>query len=158
MNNIEEVYNHYAKEIYYYLVYLSKDTNLAEELTQETFFKILKNIDTFKGECHIKVWILRIAKNTYLSYLKKAKKYSYEMDTHQKVEESTIEHEIIKKQTVLELHKKLHMLDEPYKEVFTLRVFCELKFIQIGQLFGKTESWARVTYYRAKQRLREDIE
>ena len=117
MLNIQEVYERYFTSVYRYLLSLSHDTHLAEELTQETFFKALKKADQFRGECDLRVWLCQISKN-----------------------------------------KALHKLGEPYKEVFSLRVFGELAFADISSLFGKSESWARVTYHRACKKIREELE
>lgn len=127
---------------------------MAEEITQETFFKALKNIGKFKGDCKIRVWLCQIVKNTYFSLCQKNKHIIYEAREENGCE--CIEQKLINSETAWEIHKKLHFLDEPYKEVFTLRVFGELPFLQIAELLGKTESWARVTFHRAKIKLKED--
>ena len=139
MLNIQEVYEQYFTVVYRYLLSLSHNTHIAEELTQETFFKALKKIDDFRGDCDLRVWLCQISKNTYYDYLKKNKKY------------------VPDKETVFQVHKVLHRLSEPYKEVFSLRVFGELSFATISSLFGKSESWARVTYHRACKKIREEL-
>ena len=53
------------------------------------------------------------------------------------------------------IHVALHAMEEPFREVFELRVFGELSFREIGTIFGKTENWARVTYHRARLKLQE---
>ena len=145
MLNIQEVYERYFTSVYRYLLSLSHDTHLAEELTQETFFKALKKVEQFRGECDLRVWLCQISKNTYYDYLKKNKKYAPEQDFSDK-------------ETAFQVHKALHKLAEPYKEVFSLRVFGELAFADISSLFGKSESWARVTYHRACKKIREELE
>ncbi len=147
-----EIYNLYMKDVYKYVLAISRNPDVAEEITQETFFKALKSIDKFKGECKISVWLCQIAKNTYYSYCAKEKHRS------EHIEEDisfSVEDDVIKREAVFELHKRLHSLPEPYKEVFSLRIFGELSFAQIAELFGKTESWARVTYYRAKLKMED---
>lgn len=154
MKKIEQIYYQYFKDVYRYMLSLCHDTHIAEEVTQETFFKALKSINNFKGECDIKIWLFRIAKNTYLSMSKKK-------DNPIIVEEShSHEHDIqmIIKEDFYKVHRILHMLKEPYKEVFSLRVFGELTFKTIGQLFGKNENWARVTFYRAKVKIQQKLE
>lgn len=152
MRDFGEIYNLYMKDVYKYVLAISRNPDVAEEITQETFFKALKGIDKFKGECKISVWLCQIAKNTYYSYCAKEKRRSehIEEDITFSIEEDSAE-----KEAVFELYKRLHRLPEPYKEVFSLRVFGELSFAQIAELFGKTESWARVTYYRARQKMEE---
>ncbi len=131
---------------------------VAEEITQETFFKALKNIDKFDGKSKLYVWLCQIAKNTYFSYSAKQKKTLSMTDKTQEYSDAIdIENLLVVKERAIEIHKILHELEEPYKEVFTLRVFGELSFLQIGNLFMKTESWARVTYHRAKKKIKERL-
>ena len=152
MNDFEKIYNLYMKDVYKYILALSRNPDFAEEITQETFFKALKSIDRFKGECKISVWLCQIAKNTYYSYCAKEKRRS---DHIADIPLPSAEDDFISSDTAFELHKRLHNLPEPYKEVFSLRVFGELSFTKIAELFGKTENWARVTYYRAKLKMED---
>lgn len=152
MEDFEKIYNLYMKDVYKYTLALSRNPDIAEEITQETFFKALKNIDRFKGECKISVWLCQIAKNTYYSYCAKEKHRSEHIAD---IPSPSTEDDFINSDTAFELHKRLHGLPEPYKEVFSLRVFGELSFAKIAELFGKTESWARVTYYRAKLKMED---
>ena len=131
---------------------LSRDPSLAEEITQEAFFKALKSLDSFQGQCKLYVWLCQIAKNTYLSYLKKHKEPEKEETLASSLEEMMLD-----KESVFLIHQALHNLPEPYKEVFSLRVLGELSFRQIGLLFGKTENWARVTYHRARLTIKEEL-
>ena len=159
MLNIQEVYERYFTSVYRYLLSLSHDTHLAEELTQETFFKALKKADQFRGECDLRVWLCQISKNTYADYLKKNKKYAPEQeDKTEPVLSMDLVQDFSDKETAFQVHKALHKLAEPYKEVFSLRVFGELAFTDISSLFGKSESWARVTYHRACKKIREELE
>jgi RNA polymerase sigma-70 factor (ECF subfamily) len=158
VKKIEELYQLYFKDIYLFVKALSKDEHIAEEITQETFFKAMKSIASFKGECDIRVWLCQIAKNTYYSYCKKNNRIISEeepesVDTEQK----SIESQLIDKEDAVAIHKILHKLEEPYKEVFHLRTFGELSFKEIGEVFEKTESWSRVTYHRAKMKIIEQL-
>lgn len=153
MDNFEDIYNRYLKDVYKYVLALSRNPDIAEEITQETFFKALKSIEKFNGECKLSVWLCQIAKNTYYSYCAREKCKSEHM--HEDLIFS-VEDEVVSSDTAFELHKRLHNLPEPYKEVFSLRVFGELSFAKIAELFGKTESWARVTYYRAKLKMEDE--
>ena len=159
MLNIQEVYEKYFTVVYRYLLSLSHNTHIAEELTQETFFKALKKVDDFRGECDLRVWLCQISKNTYYDYLKKNKKYVPEAQNE--LSEDVFSTDFIQdfsdKETAFRVHKVLHKLSEPYKEVFSLRVFGELSFTTISSLFGKSESWARVTYHRACKKIREEL-
>ena len=138
---------------------MCRDEHIAEEVTQETFLKALKAIDSFEGKCKMNVWLCQIAKNTFYTYQTKQGR----MKVWTKLEEVTVASEfqpeemLIHKEDALQIHKILHVMNEPYKEVFTLRVFGELSFLEISQLFGKTESWSRVTFYRAKQKIQEKL-
>ena len=154
MTEFQEVYELYFKDVYKYALTLCRDAHMAEEITQETFFKALKSIDSFRGQCKLYVWLCQIAKNTYFSMAAKNRNAA---ETLPEEAEDALESALMAKESAFEIHKLLHDLEEPYKEVFSLRVFGELSFRQIGQLFGKTESWARVTYHRARLKIREGI-
>ena len=154
MEDFQEVYDLYFRDVYKYALSLSRDPRMAEEITQETFFKALKHIDSFRGQCRLYVWLCQIAKNTYISYRQKQNRYLPEKEA---AEEKNLEEYLLTRETAFEIHKVLHHLSEPYKEVFSLRVFGELPFVKIGELFGKTESWARVTYHRARMKIKEEL-
>lgn len=156
LTDLENIYQEYFQDVYLFILSLSCNKNIAEEITQETFFKALKKIDDFREECSIKVWLCQIAKNTYYTYLDNQKRISHE-NFEDRINDYTIENDLIDKESSLRIHKHLHHLNEPYKEVFMLRIFGELSFAQISQIFKKTESWARVTYYRAKQKIQTQI-
>lgn len=153
MEDYQEIYSLYFQDVYKYVLALSRDPSLAEEITQEAFFKALKSLDSFQGQCKLYVWLCQIAKNTYLSYLKKHKEPEKEETLTSSLEEMMLD-----KESAFLIHQALHNLPEPYKEVFSLRVLGELSFQQIGLLFGKTENWARVTYHRARLRIKEELE
>ena len=152
----QQVYELYFKDVYKYVLALCRDAHMAEEITQETFFKALKSIDSFRGQCKLYVWLCQIAKNTYFSMAAREKNGGYEANIPEEAEDM-LEKALMTKESAFEIHRLLHDLEEPYKEVFSLRVFGELSFKQIGQLFGKTESWARVTYHRARLKIREGL-
>lgn len=154
MTDLKNIYDQYFKDVYLFVLLLSRNETIAEEITQETFLKALKSIDKFKGNCKINVWLCQIAKNTYYSYYENQKRFE-QADIPEKACESNIEKTLMDKEEAARIHKALHYLDEPYKEVFTLRVFAELSFAQISQLFEKTESWARVTFHRAKRKIQD---
>lgn len=136
--------------------------SLAEEITQETFVKALNNIHSYQGRGAIKVWLCQIAKHTLYTHLSKHKKISdcSDSDTENNLAslDQSIINSLVQQEEALRIHKIIHKMKEPYKEVFTLRIFGELSFIQISQLFNKSESWARVTFYRAKQMIHKKLE
>ena len=154
--DFEQIYREHFADIYKYVLSISRDETIAEEITQETFFKAMQNINKFNGECRLYVWLCQIAKNTYFSLYKKRKRYT-SSEEEEMTSDVDIEADYLDKDTTRRLHVLLHNLDEPYKEVFTLRVFGELPFLQIGELFGKTDSWARLILYRAKKQLQEGL-
>lgn len=156
MNEFEEVYKQYFEDVYKYALALTHDKQIAEEITQETFFKALRAIDKFDGRCKLYVWLCQIAKNTYFTFRKQEIKRSEIDETLQP--DNSFEEKMLVKETLFEIHKIVHRLDEPYKEVFSLRTFGELSFQKIGELFGKSESWARVTYHRAKIKIKEELQ
>lgn len=154
MPEFQEVYELYFRDVYKYVLALCRDEHMAEEVTQETFFKALKSIDSFRGQCKLYVWLCQIAKNTFFSIAAKNRRAEEVLPEET---EDALERALMTKESAFEIHRLLHGLEEPYKEVFSLRVFGELSFQQIGQLFGKTESWARVTYHRARLKIREGM-
>ena len=159
--NIEKLYRTYFDIVYRYIRSISQDGSLAEEVTQETFFKALEKIDQFRGDCDVRVWLCQIAKNTLYDHLKKQKKQLLGDEKLEKIESAggeLLEEKLAQRSQAMEIHKVLHRLSEPYKEVFSLRIFGELTFREIGMLFGKSENWARVTYYRARVKIREELE
>lgn len=155
MPDFEAVYRAYFADVYKYALALSRDETAAEEITQETFFKALSAIDSFRGDCQLRVWLCQIARNQYLTQCRERKRFA---DGEAAPADGGVEERFADADAARRLHVLLHGLPEPYKEVFSLRTFGELPFAQIGELFGKTESWARVTYFRARQRLKEEFD
>ena len=159
MEDFEAIYVQHFDGVYKYVFSLCRNETIAEEITQEAFYRAMEHIDKFEGKCKLYVWLCQIAKNTFLTYVKKQKRHVSETDIDLSRQiEASFENEILDKETVWKLHKLLHELSEPYKEVFSLRVFGELPFSQIGELFGKSDSWARLIFYRAKKELRRDLD
>ena len=156
MKEMGEVYKEYAEAVYRYLLALSGSRDVAEELTQETFYQAIRASNRFEGRSKVSTWLCAIAKRVYLAYLRKHPKHEdiegVVLSTGS-VEETVIAHEERK-----ELLTLLHGLDEPSREVVYLRIFGELTFREIGEIFGKTENWARVTYFRSKEKLRKEAE
>ncbi len=155
MTDFGEIYIEHFSDVYKYVLTLCRNEAIAEEVTQETFFKAMQNIDQFNGSCKLYVWLCQIAKNTYFSLSKKQKRMAPDIDADIPDISSDLEKDYFDKEAATQLYFLLHDLNEPYKEVFTLRVFGELPFSQIGELFGKTDSWARLIFYRAKKQLQE---
>ena len=158
---LEKIYELYFKDVYSYILSLSGDEDIAQEITGETFYKALKKIDTFRGECDMRVWLCQIAKYSYFSYLKRTKRIEY-LDEEQICNipdpGMALEEILIQREAAADIRKVLHTIAEPYKEVFMWRTFADLSFRQIGQIFGKSENWACVTYHRAKVKILKGLE
>ena len=149
-------YNNYFLVVYKYILSISRDPLAAEEVTQDTFFKALKKIDDFRGDSSIRVWLCQIARNTYFDQVKRQKRLA-ELPEEYSETAPSVEDSFIRSSDAKEVHRILHELREPYKEVFSLRTFGELSFSDIAELFGKSESWARVTYHRARMMIKEEM-
>ena len=156
MKDFEKIYSEYYDVVFQYVLSLCKDEAWAEEITQEAFFKALKSIGTFRGECKLRVWLCQIAKNTLYTESKCQQRHA-DYPLEQSAADESIEKAICDKEHAFQIHKLLHHLEEPYKEVFWMRTFGELSFRDIAYLFGKSESWARVTYHRAKMKIKEEV-
>ena len=165
--DVEKLYREYFTPVYRYTLSLVHDPDMAEEITQETFFRALKKINDYRGEASLKVWLCQIARNMSFDSLKRQSKITaltkHDDDESNDYElpagsESDPEEQLLRKQTAMKIHRILHDLKEPYKEVFQLRTFGDLSFAEIGELFGKSESWARVTYYRSRMMIKEELD
>lgn len=157
----EQIYSTYFKSVYLYVMQVSGNEHIAEEITSETFFKAINSIDSFRGDCDMRVWLCQIAKNTYFSYLKKNKKVlSIDESDLQNVADpdAGIDVQIGEQKEARLIRKILHDMSDPYKEVFMWRVFGELSFKEIADLYGKTDNWACVTYHRARKMIQSRLE
>ena len=154
----EEIYKENYKIVYGFLFSLCKNDSIAEELTADTFFLAFENISAFDGRSKVSTWLCQIAKNEYYKYQKKHSRQKSIDEFRDMPSDSAIEEAVQDKDTAMRLYRLLHELEEPYKEVFILRVFAQLSFKDIGVITQKTETWARVTYYRAKIKLLSQIE
>lgn len=150
---------HIFTMFFYIYASLSSNEDIAEEMTQETFVKALKAIDQFDGSKDIRAWLFVIARNTYYTYYKRQRIYANE-EILENVADVQIDfaEQFIKEEDAFLIHQFIHNMKEPYKEVFSLRVFGELPFEKIGMLFGKSPGWVRVTFYRAKKQILEYME
>lgn len=159
MTDFEQLYKQYHKDVYLYVKALSEEESIVEDITAETFVRAITQIEKFRGDCDIRVWLCQIAKNLYFSHLRKQKRQiPMPEEVELRDDRISIEQSFEDKETAERIHHYLHNMKEPYKEVFTLRVFCELSYAQIGKLFGKNESWARVTCLRAKRQIQKWME
>ena len=156
MQNIEKIYKENFETVNKYLFCLTKNWDLAEELTEETFYRAVKKIGKFKGESKISTWLCQIAKNLYYDVLRKNKKIvNTEYNLLELEAEESTEEKVILNDEKITLYKNLQKLDEKTREVIYLKITGELSFKEIGEILNKTENWARVTFYRGKQKLKE---
>lgn len=156
MYDIEEVYKEHYRIVYKYLMCLTNNADLSEELTQETFYKMIKKIDTFKGKAKISVWLCEIAKNLYFDELRKnRKRKKVELDFNNIQSDLNIEEDFIEKEETENISKEIEKLNEEIRRVIFLRLNSDMSFKEIGQVLGKTETWARVNFYRGKQKVKE---
>lgn len=157
--DFDYIYRAYFRDVFLYLRSLSANETLAEEITQETFAKALKSIDSFNHSKDIRAWLFTIARNTYYTYCKRQKIYADEEPFENMINMQTdFAEQFVNEESAFLIHSFLHNMQEPYKEVFNLRVFGELSFEKIGLLFDRNASWARVTFYRAKKQILEYME
>ena len=155
MQDIEQIYNQYFDTVNKYLFCLTHNNDIAEDLTQETFCRALKNLNKFKGECKISVWLCQIAKNIWYDYYRKNKNITVEEELLNIPDLTTPEDETISKDEKLLLYQKMQKLNKETREVIYLRITGELSFKEIGTILNRTETWARVTFYRGKNQLKE---
>ena len=153
MTDLEEIYVAYFEPVYKFLISLGCDSHSAEEITQETMFIAIQKIDSFRGKCKLSVWLCQIAKNLYFRKRKEDKKLVSD-DALDSVADLEKESDPELKKKIYEL---IHNLDEPYREVFYMATFGDLSLKEISSIFKKSESWARVTYHRARLKLKEDL-
>ena len=155
---VEKLYETCYMQVYSYVMTLAKDSNKAQEITQETFCKAMTTKQTFRGESECLSWLCAIAKNSFIDETRRSSRFQDEPDEPIADSGTDIEQSITDSETSFRIHMLLHDMEEPYKEVFELRVFGELSFTQIGAIFQKTETWARVTYHRARLKLKERMD
>ncbi len=156
---MEEIYQENAKLVYRFLLKYCRDPQLAEELTQETFLRAMNSIDRYDYSCKISVWLCQIAKHIYLQYLAKrgkeipSEEIALDEMSGRNTAEKGIEEQVIRHYELMDVLKDMQKLPEQMREVIYLRTMVELSFREIGDILGKSENWARVTFYRGKERL-----
>ncbi len=157
-SNAEKLYEAFYMKVFSYVMTLAGDREEAMEITQETFFRAISTSHTFRGESESLTWLCAIAKNIFIDEKRRNARFTEEVPEDMPDPGKSFEKSLIDTDTSIRVHKILHQMDEPYKEVFQLRVFGELSFKEIGSIFGKTETWARVTYHRARIMIKERME
>ncbi len=157
MQSMDEIYQTYARTVYKFLLSKTHNEDIAEELTQETFYQAIKSIHRYDGSCKLSTWLCAIAKNQLLAYQRKHPTEET-IDDYENLSVANVETEVFDRMQRIELMKKLHVCPEPFREILYLRIFGSLSFKEIGEIMGKTENWARVNFYRAKERLKREVE
>lgn len=168
MESMEDIYRKYSNYVYQYLLAASHDAEVAEEVTQETFCQAITSIHKFDGSCKITTWLCAIAKNQLLTYRRKHPKMEplerenqsgdviSVMDEYSQGDSAEMEY--LDQDSKIAIMKKIHMLKEPYREILYLRIYGGLSFKEIGEVFNKTENWARVSFYRCKEQVRKELD
>ena len=162
MQELDSIYRDNFIKVYRYILSISGDPHLAEDITQDTFFKAMQKLDSFRGDCALTTWLCRIARNQYLNQVNRQTRLQDITKQSQPNAENTAasdsaDAELIRKEQAMEIIEAMQRLDGPYKEVFSLRTFSELSFKEIGKEFGKSDNWARVIYHRAKMKIKEEM-
>lgn len=154
-DEMEQIYQEHAQSVYGFLLLRTHDSQLAEELTQETFYQALRCVEKFDGSCKVSTWLCAIAKKVLLKYWQKNKVATVSLADNEviRAEEANAEDIFLAEENKVELMAKVHQLPQAMKEVIYLRLAADLSFKQIGEIMNKTEVWARVTFYRGKEKL-----
>ncbi len=156
---MEELYRENARIVYYYLLALCHDAALAEDLTQETFLQATLSIGRFDGSCRVSTWLCQIAKHLLYRYWEKHKREQVGLpEETERVASSDTEREVLTKIELSDVWECMKKLPEQTQRVMTMRVLGDMSYAQIGAAFGRSESWARVTYFRGKQAILREVE
>lgn len=158
MEDMDQVYQQHAQTVYKFLLTQTRNADLAEELTQETFYQAVRSIHRFDGSCKISVWLCQIAKHLWFQYLRKHRREAPASENLCDSPLPSAEEELLARQGHLALLRQIHALPDPQREVVYLRSFGGLSFREIGDVLGHTESWARVTFYRGKETLKGGLD
>ena len=156
MDDMEQIYRQHARTVYRFLLAQCGDADLAEELTQETFYQAMRSIGRYDGSCKLPVWLCQIARHLWYRHLRRRGREAPMPEEPPEQPVPSAEEDVLDRQAHLGLVRQVHDLPEPYREVVYLRAFGQLSFREIGSVLGKTENWARVTFYRGKEKLKGD--
>lgn len=156
--DMDSVYRKYSLSLKKYVFGMCRNETLADDIVSETFYRAIKNIDSFRGG-NIFTWLCEIAKNTYFNHLKKKENQNVSLDAAECIEPVSpkqVEDEVMTKAQNLELYRNLQKLDGTERDVVYMRMFADLSFKEIGEVLGKSENWARVTYFRSREKLKKN--
>ena len=157
LRDLESIYRENADTVFRFLMSRTGSADLSEELTQETFYQAIKGIDRYDGIGRISSWLCGIAKNVLYDHFRKERKAQLPEDDISQKETESAEDLAVRNEESSEILKAIEAYPDPGKEVLRLRIFGGLSFKQIGALFDRTENWARVTFYRAKQSIIKEL-
>ena len=157
MDSMEQIYLEHAKTVYGFLLTRTGNPDLAEELTQETFYQAVKHVDRYEGKSSVSTWLCGIAKNLWYGYLKKQKNQT-SLSEAEEIPVDSAETELFRGWENLQVLRMIHRLEDPLREVIYLRLIGNLSFAQIGEIMERNENWARVTYYRGKEKVMKEAE
>lgn len=157
MDSMEQIYLEHAKTVYGFLLTRTGNPDLAEELTQETFYQAVKHVDRYEGKSSVSTWLCGIAKNLWYGYLKKQKNQA-SLSEVEEIPVDSAETELFRGWENLQVLRMIHRLEDPMREVIYLRLIGNLSFAQIGEIMERSENWARVTYYRGKEKVMKEAE
>ncbi len=157
MDSMEQIYLEHAKTVYGFLLTRTGNPDLAEELTQETFYQAVKHVDRYGGKSSVSTWLCGIAKNLWYGYLKKQKNQT-SLSEAEEIPVDSAETELFRGWENLQVLRMIHRLEDPMREVIYLRLIGNLSFAQIGEIMERNENWARVTYYRGKEKVMKEAE
>lgn len=138
--NFEDIYNEYFRDVFHFVLGLTRSGDIAEEITQETFVRVLKKLNEYDGVRDHRAWLFTIARNAWCDHCRRRRLLTDVPDEDMDVRDASagLQEQLVDAETALEIHRFLHDMPEPHKEVFTLRVFGELPYERIGLIFGKS--------------------
>lgn len=157
MISMDEIYRQYSRMIYAFLLSKTNDGDIAEELTQETFYRAIKNVESYQRDSKISTWLCGIAGHVWQEYLRKNKRQEIDGYRESSLVVPSAESQLLENWDSLKLLKILHHLKDPAREVIYLRLIGNLSFRDIGEIMEKSETWARVTFYRGKLQILEEV-
>lgn len=159
MAAFQKIYEEYAQPVYRFLRSLVANDDLAEELLQETFYQALVHIDRFEGRCSLYTWLCQIGKNAWLKECRRNKRYSQVSWEELTVPSggASLEERMIVMDEYRRVQTAIQRLEDPYRDVFILHAYGGVKLKEIAAIYERSESWARVTYFRAKQKITQEV-
>lgn len=159
MADFKEIYEQYGKKVYRFLLSLTRDELVAEELLQETFYQAFLHIEQFEGRSSLYTWLCQIGKNAWLKECKRGQRFSQDAleELNLPSNEPMPDVWCIQKEEFRRVRQAVFQLEEPYKNVFILHAYGDVRLKEIAALYGKSESWARVTYYRARKQIIREV-